>query len=762
MNPLNPLPSRWPYRWKTMSLKHKLLLFAVLGGLLPIAVCSFIFYTLWTESVNIEIEDHYRNKLTHMQNRADAAFGELKTVTRSLAASDAASGLARPQTGETGRLPFASLLELAQALKRDLNAEYDISFIDTAKADVLTTTGKPYAYFQNMLGPGTLKADSPLLIPPHTYAGQDELLLLSPLPSADAAIALHVSSRELQNMSRRLAFEERQKLWLTAPDGKLLLSTDASITGNAQPAVPAPYEVWRHAPATLTQIVPFAGETYYVSAVTSDATGFTTVVMTPAAQFAAKTEYIPIVSSLFAIVMILIWLIVSYEGTMRLYGPVERLLDKYEIGGTYNPRHADEFQALGMFMAQVVRANGEMEDQLAKYMPDLKLSTFQHLLWGELTEAELQGKVEQLKLPLKGEYFYICVAVIDKYKQFTGSYNKNDQLIVHNTLRVMAIETFEDKMSCVTFTPRHGQVVILTGTDHPVETGNQLVRDLTDRYRAKVRSQFPFTLSVSISRPRRGYSSMSLSYHEASTMLNYKLLLGNDVTVSDHQLESLIRKSNRGMFQIQKQIVHAVIQGNLDDASRHLAELIETIPQQVYKSETALGIFSYLLGEIEYMIHEMELDVNEFFQNDLYDTLYSKSTLADVQVWLVDIVFPTIKEHLENQSVSRQKRIVQQVITYIHDLYDSDLTLQQVAEQLSVSASQLSRIFKEETDRNFSDYLIEYRMKKAVDLLQNTDMSIKDIAEKMRYTNVQNFTRIFKQITGMPPGEYRRQSRYLS
>ncbi|UNK17862.1 helix-turn-helix transcriptional regulator [Paenibacillus sp. N3/727] len=78
-----------------------------------------------------------------------------------------------------------------------------------------------------------------------------------------------------------------------------------------------------------------------------------------------------------------------------------------------------------------------------------------------------------------------------------------------------------------------------------------------------------------------------------------------------------------------------------------------------------------------------------------------------------------------------------------------------LAKIAGIPPSQLSQMFKEELGITFSDYLILYRMDKAKELLQNTDLKIFEIAERLRYQNSQNFIRTFKKAHGMTPGDYR-------
>ncbi|NRF95703.1 helix-turn-helix transcriptional regulator [Paenibacillus frigoriresistens] len=88
---------------------------------------------------------------------------------------------------------------------------------------------------------------------------------------------------------------------------------------------------------------------------------------------------------------------------------------------------------------------------------------------------------------------------------------------------------------------------------------------------------------------------------------------------------------------------------------------------------------------------------------------------------------------------------------YMH----SDLSLNYLASEFKLSASHVSRIFKEHMERNFIDYLMDIRMRKAKELLAGSDLLIRDVSEAIAYTNVNSFVRIFKKSTGFIPGEYR-------
>lgn len=85
-----------------------------------------------------------------------------------------------------------------------------------------------------------------------------------------------------------------------------------------------------------------------------------------------------------------------------------------------------------------------------------------------------------------------------------------------------------------------------------------------------------------------------------------------------------------------------------------------------------------------------------------------------------------------------------------------DCTLNSVADELEVSESYLSRLFKKETGTNFQKYLQDIKMSMAAAMLEPpARYKNKDIAEALGYTDSQNFCRSFRKAYGMTPQEYR-------
>lgn len=99
---------------------------------------------------------------------------------------------------------------------------------------------------------------------------------------------------------------------------------------------------------------------------------------------------------------------------------------------------------------------------------------------------------------------------------------------------------------------------------------------------------------------------------------------------------------------------------------------------------------------------------------------------------------------------------VKQIKEYIASSYAEGVQVSDVAEYLQVDRSYLFRLFKEETGKSLQEYLIEFRLRKACELLRMTDYPIGTVACSVGYTDSLYFARLFHKRIGVSPTVYRR------
>lgn len=111
-----------------------------------------------------------------------------------------------------------------------------------------------------------------------------------------------------------------------------------------------------------------------------------------------------------------------------------------------------------------------------------------------------------------------------------------------------------------------------------------------------------------------------------------------------------------------------------------------------------------------------------------------------------------------HRSVEREQDVVAQACKYMESHLDSHLTIQAMANHLAVSPSTFTRRFRDAVGQSFNQYLTEQRMKGAISLLRDTDLSVFEVAGMigLKYERLRD---LFQQQHGCSPGEFRKHKK---
>lgn len=142
-----------------------------------------------------------------------------------------------------------------------------------------------------------------------------------------------------------------------------------------------------------------------------------------------------------------------------------------------------------------------------------------------------------------------------------------------------------------------------------------------------------------------------------------------------------------------------------------------------------------------------------FFDHQSFYELKLKSLVSDLLFKLLEYGYVDIKsENPEGNDV----RIVRRVVDYISEKYMENITLAGLAELVNLSETGLSRLFRSVTGMSCIDYVIEYRLTKAMGLLRSTDKPIIEVAYDTGFNNISYFNRTFKKHCNQTPSDFRK------
>ncbi|NLW11206.1 MAG: response regulator [Clostridiaceae bacterium] len=99
---------------------------------------------------------------------------------------------------------------------------------------------------------------------------------------------------------------------------------------------------------------------------------------------------------------------------------------------------------------------------------------------------------------------------------------------------------------------------------------------------------------------------------------------------------------------------------------------------------------------------------------------------------------------------------VKRVTSLIHEFYRSGITLEEIGYKLNMTPEYLGTLFHREMGVTFSSYMKNCRINKAKELLCSTQLKLYEISERVGYSDSKYFSKVFREITGQLPNEYRR------
>ncbi len=110
---------------------------------------------------------------------------------------------------------------------------------------------------------------------------------------------------------------------------------------------------------------------------------------------------------------------------------------------------------------------------------------------------------------------------------------------------------------------------------------------------------------------------------------------------------------------------------------------------------------------------------------------------------------------MRDGTAERRRALFEEAKDIIHKEYPEDLELDQVARRLATSRRQLQRSFSEIGGTSFRSYVAEVRMQKALELLQDGSLAVRDVASSVGYRQPAQFAKTFRRHHGAPPSSFR-------
>ncbi len=264
-------------------------------------------------------------------------------------------------------------------------------------------------------------------------------------------------------------------------------------------------------------------------------------------------------------------------------------------------------------------------------------------------------------------------------------------------------------------------------------------------------------IDIGVSSLHREFQQLHRAYEEAGKALAYsKFLNAGRIIYIDQLEEDKPKVLNLSESEI-RNLEHTVKFGT----DQELRNLMETLKLNALRDNKTIANYRpYIINLLHIMVSyadSIALDLNSLLGGDVLEEMVKFRSLEQMFDWALSVFLKLREMNLTTKMTSSQK-LLDRAIRYIHDHFaDPAISMEMVCEELGISISYMSLLFKKERETTFVKYLTSVRMEKAKEYLKLTGDKIIDIAGKCGYSEVYYFSHSFKKYTGMSPKKYREE-----
>lgn len=378
------------------------------------------------------------------------------------------------------------------------------------------------------------------------------------------------------------------------------------------------------------------------------------------------------------------------------------------------------------------------------------------MLESYLYQSRLKGSYSPLNEMKKQFFFsnYILLCFVIHYKE---KYNNEfleetakGTFILKELIELYLSDYFKDS---ITFQIESDKIISIINVNQDMKDIVTIIEEIADKL--KYEEDYVF-LTIILSNICSDTSQLHRTYDKLFEIYKYRKLLNTTQIIS----EDIIRTFNNIYYLSPDkiEIFHKLLTNAEQNECLHF---INEILQYNYKRGITQYSIQLLCIEIINccikVLTKLYDEVPACFDiTDIYSQFNSFKTIEEYND-LCNHFIISVTDYIKNNK-KEGDYIIDTITDYIEKHYSEEIYLDLLANKIGITSNYISTYFKEKVGTNFNYYLNNFRIKKAIELLNNPSFKVKDISEKVGYSSVNNFIRIFKKYTGKTPDEYRKDS----
>ncbi|HEX3029616.1 MAG TPA: AraC family transcriptional regulator [Clostridia bacterium] len=365
--------------------------------------------------------------------------------------------------------------------------------------------------------------------------------------------------------------------------------------------------------------------------------------------------------------------------------------------------------------------------------------------------------MEYLNINTSSDYYLVATIELDYEEKF--HWDDEDKQLWKFAVTNISNEILKEQFVFDTCCDINDRVCIIIGRNGLLDNNdfNLLLENRLELIRAFVNKHLSFTITIGVGSTKNELFDITASYKESIIALKNKLTIGkNKVIIYDSVSEPGIKGS---IFTVEhrSRLLLNMRTANDIEVKNLIAGIFEKMRRENIHYELLFVACTEMISVCLEFIVEVGLSFKEVLPDsklNIIEEIQSKRSIDEMEDWIEEIYRHTL-DCVQRIKSSKPSKLIEEVKRFIHDNYqNNELSIDEIAKNLFINYAHLCYIFKRDAGTTINEYLTEFRIKKAKELLDSGNSLVLHVANRVGYADANYFGKCFKKYYGLAPSKY--------
>ncbi|MFA9463966.1 MAG: response regulator [Velocimicrobium sp.] len=313
------------------------------------------------------------------------------------------------------------------------------------------------------------------------------------------------------------------------------------------------------------------------------------------------------------------------------------------------------------------------------------------------------------------------------------------------------LEKYEEKQCIISYVGKFQEIICLV-------MEQERACDLEERFSKKILKQhynynYPVAWSMTCF---EHFENMEEAIIKIQKLQSFSIIIEEGKLVTEEEIHGLQIEEYHFPKEMEGKFKSSICNGNDSMVWSNTNEFMNYMRTHCFMPDQVKQAYIKLYSFISNLLQEIDIKSYEQLSNLFVLKKMSEArTRTELEKRLTEAITLILRTQQKKEDISNYT--IKRAINYIREHYREGITLEEVARKLEITPEYLSTLFNREMNINYSTFLKQFRISHAKRLLKGTDMKVYVIANEIGYSDPKYFIRVFKEVEGVSPKEYRQQ-----